>query len=231
VSDKSIVFLGSNSNLLLYYETAKKAGLTVAGIVDNDYASNTNSLYGIPVLASERQFEDQDFLEEYKSKYLFFIATNWSPDPSHKRDCGKRRHLIDVVKRYSLPCVNIIDPSAQISNYAILGHGVYIGALSYVEPDVTIGDYVQIHYGVGVSHGSKIGTNTIVQGQAGITADVGADCYIGMWSKLFKLDLLKVGNGATINPGLYVSRDVDPGEHVRLSRENKRVFQYPALST
>lgn len=229
--DRPIIFLGSNVNLKLYIETAKKAGMTVAGIIDNDYAGNTEKLFGLPVLAGEQDFEDTDVLEFYKSKYMFFIATNWSPEAIHARDRVKRRHLIDVVNRYSLTCVNIVDPSAQVSEYANLGQGLYIGALSYIEPDTTIDDHAQIHYGVGISHGSRVGINTVIQRQAGIAADIGDECYIGMWSKLFKINMLKVGNGAIINPGLYVGRDVAPGEHVKLSRENKRVFQFPAIST
>lgn len=223
--DTPVVFLGTNSNLLLYCETAKKAGITIAGIIDNDYAGNTDQLHGLPVLGSE---QDLEFLQSCKSKYLFFIATNWSPDPEHVRDCQKRQHLIDVVATHQLQCVNIVDPSAQVSEHAHLGQGIYIGALSYVEPDVAIEDHAQIHYGVGLSHGSRVGTNTVIQRQAGIAASIGANCYVGMWSKLFKSDLLQVGDHAIINPGLYVARDVASQEHVKLTKESRRVASYPA---
>ena len=223
--ERSVVFLGTNSNLLLYRETAEKAGWIIAGIIDNDYAGNTEQLHGLPVLGSE---QDAEFLQTCKSKYLFFIATNWSPDPEHVRDCQKRQHLIDVVIQHQLPCVNIVDPSAQVSQHAKLGQGIYIGALSYIEPNVTIEDHAQIHYGVGLSHGSRIGANTVIQRQAGIAADIGANCYVGMWCKLFKSDLLKVGDNAIINPGLYVARDVAPQECVRLTKESRRVASYPA---
>ena len=223
--ERPVIFLGTNSNLLLYCEVAEKAGLTIAGIVDNDYAGNTEQLHGLPVLGSE---QDADFLQTCKDQYWFFIATNWSPGPEHVRDCQKRQHLIDVVTQHQLTCVNIVDPSAQVSRYAKLGQGIYIGALSYIEPNVTIEDHAQIHYGAGLSHGSRVGTNTVIQRQAGIAADIGDNCYIGMWCKLFKSPLLKVGDNAIINPGLYVARDIEPQEYVRLTKESRRVASYPA---
>jgi NDP-sugar pyrophosphorylase family protein len=203
----------------------------VAGIIDEDYFGNISFLHNLPVLASENDFKNSKFLNKYRNDYCFFIATNWSPDPHHKRDILKRSELIAIVEKYQLSLVNIIDSSAYVSDHAILGNGIFIGPQCYIEANVVIENYAQIHYGVGISHESKIGSNTIVQRQAGIAANIGKNCYIGMWSKLFKSDMLTVGNNAIINPGLYVARDVLENEHVKLSKDNKRIFQYPAIST
>lgn len=228
--NKPIIFLGSNDNLHLYYEIATRSGFSVAGIIDKDYFGNTSSLHNLPVLASEDVFDDEALLEKYQTEYCFFIATNWSTDPTHKRDKIKRLKLIDTVNKYQLQLTNIIDPSSYVSSHATLGQGIFIGPLCYIEANVSIENYVQIHYGVGISHGSRIGSNTVIQRQAGIAADIGSNCYIGMWSKLFKSNMLIVGNNAIINPGLYVARDIADGEHVILSKENKRIYQYPAIS-
>jgi len=219
------VFLGTNSNLLLYCETAEKAGMTIAGIVDSDYAGNTSYLHGLPVLGSELS----DFLDVNKKNYLFFIATNWSPAEEHQRDFVKRLRLIDLVRQHNLQCANIIDPNAQVSRYATLGQGIYIGAVSNIEPDVVIEDFVQIYYGVGISHGSRIGTNSVIQRHAGLAAIIGSNCYVGMWSKLYKQDMLVVKDGAIINPGLYVARDVAAGEYIKMTKDAKRISSYPGL--
>jgi carbonic anhydrase/acetyltransferase-like protein (isoleucine patch superfamily) len=228
---KPIIFLGSNSNLQLYHEIAIRAGLTVAGIIDSDYFGNVDCLYGLPILASENVFDDVNLLKKYQSEYCFFVATNWSSDPSNKRDFLKRLNLISIVEKYNLQLTNIIDPSAYVSNTTILKNGIFVGPHCYIEANVLIENYAQIHYGVGIGHHSRIGSNTVVQRQAGVVANIGNNCYIGMWTKLYKPGMLTVGDNAIINPSLYVARDVLENEHVKLSKDNKRIFQYPALST
>ena len=141
---KPIVFLGTNTNLLMFTETAERAGRQVLGIIDDNYYGNTDEICGLPVLASEQQFTDSEFLDRYRSSYEFYVATNWSTDPGHRSDTEKRRRLIDLVYHYDLHCANIIDPSAEISRHASLGQGIFIGVQGYVEPNVVIKDFAQI---------------------------------------------------------------------------------------
>lgn len=225
---KPLLFLGSNSNLQIFIETAQRQGLTVAGIVDKDYFGNAAELHGLPVVGSELEFEDSEKLADYQKNYNFFIATNWSNDVAHIRDTEKRKYLIGVCRKYNIDCINLIDPSAIISSDAKLGKGIYIGSFVYVEPNTQIDDFAQLWFGTGISHGSKIGENTILQRQCGISGVIGKNVYVGLWVKIFNSGIAKIGDNVVINPGLYVARDVKDGEHVRLTRQSQRVYQYPA---
>lgn len=217
---KPLLFLGSSLGIPLYVEAAERQGITVAGILDSDYYGNTEIFKGIPVVGTEQE------LDKYRDQYDFFIATNSSPDPEHQRDIVKRQQLIDIVEQHSVKCVNLIDPETRIADSVQLGHGVFIGYKCYIEHGVEIGDFCQIFYDAGISHDVKIGKNTVIQRKCGIgNTTIGDNVYVGMWVNIFCSTHVTIGDNATINQGLWVVRNVESGEHVKLTREAIRVYK------
>lgn len=223
---KPLVFLGTNSNLLLYIESAERLGIEVAGIVDSDYFGNTKQLHGLPILGSEHEFADPDRLSWWKERYCFFIGTNWSPDTFHVRDVNKRLNFINLIRQYNIEAINLIDPSAFVSKHIRIGQGVYIGPLTCVEPDVEIHDFAQLYYQVGLGHGSIVGENTVLQRRVALTARIGKNSYIGMWAKIFRSKIINIGDNVIVSPGLFVSRDLADNEVVKLTKDSIRIYQF-----
>ena len=217
---KPLIFLGTCANIIRYKDAAERQGLTVAGILDSDWYGNKQDFQGIPILDSETN------ILKYKDTHDFFIATNWSIDPNHLRDTGKRKMFINLVREQGISCINIIDPTSYIGTGTIVGQGVYIAYCAMIEPGTTLKDFCQVHDFVGLAHGTIVGENTIIQRQAGLHADIGDDVYIGMWAKAYKPGLLKIGNRAIINPSLYVARDVAEDEQVRLTKDSIKIYQH-----
>ena len=217
---KPLIFLGTCANIIRYKDAAERQGLTVAGILDSDWHGNKQDFQGIPILDSETN------ILKYKDTHDFFIATNWSIDPNHLRDTGKRKMFINLVREQGISCINIIDPTSYIGTGTIVGQGVYIAYCAMIEPGTTLKDFCQVHDFVGLAHGTIVGENTIIQRQAGLHADIGDDVYIGMWAKAYKPGLLKIGNRAIINPSLYVARDVAEDEQVRLTKDSIKIYQH-----
>jgi UDP-3-O-[3-hydroxymyristoyl] glucosamine N-acyltransferase len=215
-----LIFLGTCANIIRYKDAAERQGLTVAGILDSDWYGNQQDFHGIPVLDTESN------IDKYQSTNDFFIATNWSIDPNHVRDTGKRKMFINLVREKNINCINLIDPTSYIGTGTQIGQGVYVAFCAMIEPGTVLKDFCQVHDFVGLAHGTQVGENTIIQRQAGLHADIGDDVYIGMWAKAYKPGLLKIGNGAIINPSLYVARDVAPGEQVRLTKESIKIYQH-----
>lgn len=211
----------------LWIDAAHRQGLTVAGIVDNDYWGNTEIYSGQLVIGSEKDFEDPEKLTKWTEDYDFFIGTNWSPDPAHDRDRSKRKYLIDLVERVGIKCINLIDPNAYIGSNVKLGDGIFIGYEAYIEFGVKIDSFSQIHHAVGISHLCTIGKNTIVQRKCGLgNCTIGNDAYIGTWTNIFtSAQRTTIGDGAVLNQGLWVARDVNPGEWVRLTRDAIRTYK------
>lgn len=224
---KPLIFIGTNCNLQVYIDAAHRQGYTIAGIIDQDYFGNTTELHGLSVIGSEVEFNDLEKLKHYRDNFDFFIATNWTIDPSQKRDFDKRQRQINLVKQLNIRCINLIDPTTAISGNVKLGQGIFIGSHVAIEPDVQIDDFVQIWYQVGIGHSSKIGENTIIQRQCGLSAIIGKNCYIGMWNKIFNLNTVQIGDNAILYPALYVARDVDSGEIVDFSKKHRRITNFP----
>ena len=73
-----------------------------------------------------------------------------------------------------------IEQPSFISESAIIGNGVYIGAFAYIGENAVIGDHVQIFPNVYIGDNVKIGTNTVVNPGVSIYMDciVGDSCII-----------------------------------------------------
>ena len=206
-SDKQLVFLGASANISIYAETASRQGISIAGIVDQDYFGNTDSICDIPVIGSEETF----FQSDYKD-YFIFIGTNWSPHPAHARDVTKRLNFIKLIKQFNIESINLIDPTASVSNSAILGFGIFVGANVVVEPHCSIDNFVQLFYNVSVGYGSTIGENSSIQNNSTLIAHIGENSFVGMTSKIFPYfssGYVKIGNDVLVYPNMCVHKNLE----------------------
>lgn len=218
---KKIIFLGSNAVLERYIEAAERQNQPIQGIIDSDYYGNTEMNAGIPYIDSFENLEQHP--DTYKDN-VFFVATNWNP--LNKRDTDKRKKIIDLVNRLNLPCVNLIDPSSYVSRFAKLGKSIFIGCNSVVEPRAVISDFANIGDQVLIAHDSIVGLNTVVARCGGMHGKTGKDCYIAPHTYLYKHggDVI-MGDNATVDPALWVKRDIAENEHVTLSKNSMRVYR------
>lgn len=215
---KPLIFLGHSLQVLDFVDLCDRLGITIAGIIDSDYYTNTNEKDGIPIIGSELTAN----FNSLKETYDFFIGVN--PVPTVSRNINKRLHYIDIVDQYKLPCANLIDPDTRVNSRAVLGKGIYIGAYSVIGPYVVIKDHVQVCPTVGIGHHAVIGQNVILQRRSTVisTADIGDNTYVGLSAKLLKPDNMKVGKNSLIHPGVTVMRDIADNEVVSLTGKNTR---------
>lgn len=222
-TNRPIIFLGASLNVLTFLDTCNAAGITVSGIIDDNYYGNRADIDGIPIISGESVADFQHL----KKDYDFFIAVN--PTAGLKETVNKRNNYIKLCKDLNLPLANIIDPTARISTNVILGNGIYIGFCALVGGNSKINDHCQIQWGAGIGHHSIIGENVIVQRHAltsGSTT-VEDNAYIGIGSKIIastkEIHGMTIGKNAVIAPGLVVMRSVDPYEIV--THVSRKVYQ------
>lgn len=210
---KPLIFLGSSNQITIQLvDVCESLNITIAGIIDSDYFGNTDSLDGIPYIGSELDFD----FEKLKDEYDFFVGVSHIPDVP--RNIEKRLKFIDLVDKYDLPCVNLIDPATKVSRRAKLGKGIYIGYHSIIESDVVIGDHSQINYLVCIGHHSTIGRNCVFQ--RGVTmmsqVSMGDNNYFGASSRLLKTHNMIIGSNCFVHPGIVVMRDIEDNEVVSM---------------
>ena len=206
-SDKQLVFLGASANISIYAETASRQGLSIAGIVDQDYFGNTNTICDIPVIGSEETFFNSNY-----DDYVIFIGSNWSPHPTHARDTNKRLNFIKLINQFNIKPINLIDPTAIVSNSATLGSGIFIGSNVTVEPHCSIDNFVQLFYNVSVGYGSIVGENCSIQNNSTLITHMGKNSFVGMTSKIFPYfasDYIKIGDDVLVYPNMCVHNNLE----------------------
>lgn len=95
-------------------------------------------------------------------------------------DVKKRKEMILEAEQIGFTPATVMDASAQVSQSAKIGKGVYIGKAVVVHPDAEIEDYVILDTKTIVDPEAKIGafTRIVTAGVIGEGAQIGQCCYI-----------------------------------------------------
>jgi acetyltransferase-like isoleucine patch superfamily enzyme len=176
-ASRPVIFLGTNINLHLQAEIAEANGMKVAGIIDDNYFGNTDSICDVPVIDTERSFSDPEKLKYYKENFNFFCAVTGIPtqDTTSVKNYQKRLVMLDLLDQLDLPCVSIISKHASISPSATIGRGVFVDHFVNVESKVILEDFVTIFSYTLIGHFTVVGRNAQFQRYAA----VGSFCQVG----------------------------------------------------
>lgn len=215
---KPLIFLGSNSNIGLFVDTAEEMGMTVYGILDDNYYGNTESIDGIPFVGSEESF---DFDKE-RDNYIFFVAP--SVIPINTLDRQKRLKMIAIVEQHNLPLATLKSNNTFISKSAVIHPGAFIGYTACVGANAVMMPHSQLHGSSALPHHCILGKNSVIERDAHVIGytKIGENVHIGFGAALIKSGGPTVGNNAVIHPRIMVLRDVDENEIVSLAGDNKR---------
>lgn len=102
----------------------------------------------------------------------------------------------------------VIDPTAIVSDFAVIGSGTFVGKKAIVNADAVIGRHCIINSGAIVEHECLIGdyshvsVGTVLCGKV----RVGMQCFIGAGSTV--IQCLDIGDNCIVGAGAVVNRDV-----------------------
>lgn len=221
-TSKPLVFVGSNLNIYKVYELVESIGITIAGMIDNDYHGQGN-YKGIPIIARE---ED---ITNLKDQYQFLCVTNWIPgtDPMITRNNEKRRRIIDLLDSLEVEQATVISNLAQVSTRASIGKGVIIDAFAMIEPNITVHDHTTVYPYSVIGHDSVIGRNVVIQRYCLITSSVNIqdNVYIGLGSRVSR-SKVTISAGTFVHPNLTLLRGTTVNEEVSLAgKDLRKVYQ------
>ena len=155
---------------------------------------------GYPVLGKIDKATVNEFLEDDDVYFLYtLISTKMNYKFLHK--------LTDLqipIERFA----TIIHPTAVVSKFAEIGHGVSIQPFVSVGPNVTIGNHIQIYAQVLVGHNSTLNDYSYVANNSCIGAHVHLKegAYLGTNCSL--LENVTIGEWALVGIGAVVLKDV-----------------------
>lgn len=199
---KKLIIIGGMGNGTVAASTvedinAQKKEWEIIGFL-NDFEKEP--INGYPVLGKIERDIAYSFLKDEK---VFFLYTLISAKFNHKF-LNKLLDLEIPRERFA----TVIHPTAVISKFAKIGHGVCIQPFVSVGPNVTIGDHIQIYAQALIGHNSVLEDYAYVANNscigAGVRLKEGA--YLGTNCSL--LEKVTIGKWGLVGMGSVVLKDV-----------------------
>ncbi|PDO29947.1 shikimate dehydrogenase [Escherichia coli] len=187
---KKLVILGAGGFSKSIIDSIDHDLYEIAGFID---IYKTGNHQGYPILANSLQELSQ------KNKYHYFIGIG---------EPAVRYYFYNLLKKYELKLVNIIDKSALVSRDVVLGSGIYIGKMSIVNPDTKIADCAVINTRSLIEHGNCVGCCSNISTNVVLNGDVKVDELTFIGSSSVINGQLLIGKNSIIGSGSVVIRNV-----------------------
>ena len=161
----------------------------------------TEPINGFPVLGKVQHSDVSRYLDDPE---VFFFYTLISVKLNHAY-LHKLHDLKIPTERYA----TIVHPTAVVSRFATLGHGVCIQPFVSVGPNVKIGDHVQIFAQSLIGHNATLKDYSYVANNACIGASVVLEegAYLG--TNCSTLESITIGEWSLVGIGSVVIRSVE----------------------
>ncbi len=127
---------------------------------------------------------------------------------------GNNAHRQRFLEQYAtLNFVNIISPTAEISDSARIGRGCYVGAFAYIAPDTTLGDGSILNSHSILGHDSSIGDYSQIGPRACVSGhvEIGQKVFIGagaLFNNGSPTEPLVIPNHVSIGMGCHITASI-----------------------
>lgn len=203
MTDKEIFILGVGHNTIVYIDLVESCGYKVSGLYHYNDERTGESIHGIPIIDSNSNL----FKKESLTGMKFAISVG---DNKIRADLAKKIRE----KGGNIP--TLIHPTAVVSKYANISHGVVIHANSVVQADVIIKQDSVLSYNSSVSHTSSIGEACYLAFNSTIGAYVKIQDFvlIGQSASVVSGRVEYVGEKSVVGAGSVVINNVEPNSIV-----------------
>jgi sugar O-acyltransferase (sialic acid O-acetyltransferase NeuD family) len=199
VLDKEVVLIGYSGHGIVVAEAAKLAHIDIQGYTEIKKAIRN------------------PFELEYLGFEMDAAFKAWNTDKQYVLGIGDnriRQKAGDFIISKKKEILNVIHPSASVSQQVVMGIGNFVARNAAINPLVTLGDFCIINTGAIVEHECAIGNAVHIAPGAVLTGNVSVgDCtFIGA-NAVIKQGV-KIGKNVLIGAGTVVITDIADNQKV-----------------
>ena len=193
MSENKIVLIGYSGHGLVVAETAKATNMNLR------YYTEKKVMKQNPYQLDYLGFEDNPAFSSWDESYDFILGIG-------NNNIRKRLAKLTFSKKKKL--LNVINPSANISEYTIIGQGNFIAKNAIVNILAKIGDYCILNTGCIIEHECVIANGVHIAPGALLLGGVkvGEQTFIGSNSVI--KENVTIGQNVIIGSGAVVINDV-----------------------
>jgi sugar O-acyltransferase (sialic acid O-acetyltransferase NeuD family) len=199
VLDKEVVLIGYSGHGMVVAEAAKLAHIYIQGYTEIKKAIRN------------------PFELEYLGFEMDAAFKGWNTDKQYVLGIGDnriRQKAGDFIISKKKEILNVIHPSASVSQQVVMGIGNFVARNAAINPLVTLGDFCIINTGAIVEHECAIGNAVHIAPGAVLTGNVsvGNSTFIGA-NAVIKQGV-KIGKNVIIGAGSVIIKDVADNQKV-----------------
>ena len=201
---KRLVLLGGGGHCSSVLDAAQRMGM-----FDEIVITDCDMVAGTEFMGSRVVGTDDALLQLFQDGIRMAFISMGSIKSTKLRKLLHRRAM-DM--GFDFP--NIIDPSALVSEYAMLGKGIFVGKNSVINAGARVGDMAIINTGAIVEHGSSIGSFSHISVGAVVCGDskIGNSVFVGANAAI--IQGVKVGANSIVGAGSIVLKDAVPDSRI-----------------
>lgn len=185
-----LILIGAGGHAKSVADSIDKSEYELCGFLDSN---KKGTHLGLPILGA--QIED---IPDYE-KYSYFISIG---------DVGYRKLWFERLRGQGLNIINIIDPSAIISNSVKMGIGNFVGKMAIINADAEIGDNNVINTKALIEHECKVGDHNHLSTNSVINGNVIVENGVFMGSSSVCNGQVRIGSNVIIGSGSVIIADV-----------------------
>lgn len=200
MNDRRVILVGGGGHALVVADAAQRAGLTPAGVYDDNPTCRAVTLLNLPWLGP------LSALPDHAAPSLHLALGD-----NHLR--ARTAHSIEHAPDRKLHTIS--HPRAIVADSASLAPGVFVGPGAIVNPCARIAHAVIVNSGAIVEHDCSVAPFAHIAPGAALGGEVsiGERTLIGLGARV--LPGVKIGARCVVGAGAVVTRDLPDGSTVR----------------
>ena len=208
MSQPDLIVLCAGGHARVVIDVLRRAGRSVAAVLDADTALHGKSLDGVPIIGND------DILRDRLPSSVTLVNALGNRAGAGTSGLKARQSLFARFKAADFSFATVVAPDAMVSPDARLDEGCHIITGAIVHPGAVIGANAIINTGAQVDHDCRIGAHSHIAPGAVLCGSITVGELVHIGAGAVIVPGLSIGDGAVVGAGAVVTKNVAAGATV-----------------